>query len=113
MKPLSKPITFRSTIIENRPIENVPFVPDADKRSLMNSILVTSLVGSCGPLAGGFLYFFLPAVDSNSGAGLVAKDFSFTQVVAMGSFALHRGMLLDVLTVTQCMKWIKSYIQYS
>lgn len=56
--------------------EPVPigFVADADKRSLMNSILLTSLVGSCGPLVAGFGSFFMPVIDSNSGAGIVAKD---------------------------------------
>lgn len=56
--------------------EPVPagFVADSDKRSLMNSILLTSLVGSCGPLVAGFGSFFMPVIDSNSGAGIVAKD---------------------------------------
>jgi len=33
------------------------FVPDAEKRALMNLVLVTSLFGSCGPLAAGFAYY--------------------------------------------------------
>ena len=49
-------------------------IPDIYKRKLMNDILLTSIYGSCGPLVYGYLSFFVPVTDSNSGDGIVAKD---------------------------------------
>lgn len=50
------------------------YVPDIEKRNLMNNILVTSLYGSCGPLLYGYFNFFAPTnLNSNQG-GLIAKD---------------------------------------
>lgn len=50
------------------------FVPDSEKRTLMNSILLSSLVGSCGPLLASYIYFFYPAGLNNKEGGLIAKD---------------------------------------
>ena len=66
------------------------FVPDAEKRALMNLVLDTSLFGSCGPLAAGFAYYFLPAIDSSAGAGLVAKDRNGDDVVEKDWVSEHR-----------------------
>ena len=49
-------------------------IPDIYKRKLMNDILLTSIYGSCGPLVYGYLSFFVPVTDRNSGDGIVAKD---------------------------------------
>lgn len=56
------------------PNTKVLLVPDIEKRSLMNTLLLTSLLGSCGPLAGGFVYYFYPVVNTNGGDGLPARD---------------------------------------
>ena len=50
------------------------YVPDLEKRNLMNNILVTSLYGSCGPLLYGYFNFFAPTTVNNNQGGLVAKD---------------------------------------
>ena len=60
--------------ISNKYQTEIEFVPDIEKRRLMNIILLTSVFGSCGPLAGGFIYYFYPVVDKKGGNGLVAKD---------------------------------------
>ena len=51
-----------------------PFVPDIKKREIMNIILVNSVASSCGPLLGGYLYFFMPNINKESGSGVIAKD---------------------------------------
>ena len=89
-----KPIQLRTSKLYSKPrpatLESATFVPDAEKRSLMNLILVTSLFGSCGPLLAGFGSFFMPVIDSNPGAGLVAKDRNGDDVVEKGWLSEHK-----------------------
>jgi cytochrome b6-f complex iron-sulfur subunit len=66
------------------------FVPDAEKRGLMNLILLGSLVGSIGGLAGPFVYYFYPAGVGGSTGGLVAKDALGDDVTFSGWLATHQ-----------------------
>ena len=50
------------------------FIPDIEKRNLMNSILMTSLYGSCGPLVYCYFNFFAPPGVNNKQGGVIAKD---------------------------------------
>ena len=51
------------------------FIPDIEKRKLMNSILLTSVYGSCGTLAACYLNFFVPpGLNNDKNSGLIAKD---------------------------------------
>jgi len=51
------------------------FIPDIEKRKLMNSILLTSVYGSCGTLAVCYVNFFVPpGLNNNKNSGLIAKD---------------------------------------
>ena len=51
------------------------YIPDIEKRKLMNSILLTSVYGSCGTLAACYLNFFVPpGLNNNKNSGLIAKD---------------------------------------
>ena len=50
-------------------------IPDIEKRKLMNSILLTSVYGSCGTLAACYLNFFVPpGLNNDKNSGLIAKD---------------------------------------
>lgn len=61
--------SFSNTIKSNN------YVPDIKKRELMNSILLTSVYGSCGSLAVCYLNFFVPSgLNNNKNSGLTAKD---------------------------------------
>ena len=51
-----------------------PFVPDMERRMLMNYILLGSLVGSIGPLGYGFISFFIPPIQSGGDGGVDALD---------------------------------------
>jgi cytochrome b6-f complex iron-sulfur subunit len=50
------------------------FVPDMQRRTIMNLILLGGAGVPVGWLGGGFVYFFVPAGGGGGGAGLVAKD---------------------------------------
>ena len=51
------------------------FIPDIEKRKLMNTILLTGVYGSCGTLAACYLNFFVPpGLNNNKNSGLIAKD---------------------------------------
>jgi len=62
------------------------FVPDMQKRSLMNLILLGSIALTVGGLGGPFLYFFYPAGAGGGGGGLIAKD-------AVGDSVTFKGWL--------------------
>merc|ERR1712151_1299999 len=49
-------------------------VPDMQKRSVMNLILLGSAAGTVATLSGPFLYYFYPSGVGGGGGGLVAKD---------------------------------------
>lgn len=50
------------------------FVPDMQRRSIMNLVLLGGLTPPVAWLGGGFIYFFVPPSSGGSGAGLIAKD---------------------------------------
>ena len=82
-------LTRNSKIYSTKDESNV-FVPDMEKRDLMNQILLTSLVGSCGPLVVGFGKYFYPVIDSKSGSGLVAKDRNGNDVLEKNWLSEHK-----------------------
>lgn len=53
---------------------NTGMVPDMAKRTLMNYILLGSVAGAVGSLAGPFLFFFVPAGVGGGSSGVTAKD---------------------------------------
>lgn len=50
------------------------FVPDMQRRSIMNLVLLGGAAVPVGWLGGGFIYFFVPASKGGGGAGLKALD---------------------------------------
>jgi cytochrome b6-f complex iron-sulfur subunit len=50
------------------------FVPDMQRRTIMNLVLLGGAAVPVGWLAGGFVYFFVPAGGGGGGAGLTALD---------------------------------------
>jgi len=50
------------------------FVPDLQRRIIMNLLLVAGAAVPVGWLGGGFVYFFVPPSGGGGGAGLTAKD---------------------------------------
>ena len=61
--------SFSNTINSN------VLIPDIEKRKLMNSILLTSVYGSCGTLAACYVNFFVPpGLNNDKNSGLIAKD---------------------------------------
>jgi len=50
------------------------FVPDMQRRTIMNLVLLGGAAVPVGWLAGGFIYFFVPPGGGGGGAGVVAKD---------------------------------------
>merc|ERR1719171_3257708 len=50
------------------------FVPDMQRRTIMNLVLLGGAGVPVLWLGGGFVYFFVPPGGGGSGAGLVAKD---------------------------------------
>ena len=53
---------------------NKEFVPDMERRSIMNIILLGSVGIPVGWMLGGFLYFLTPPTNNLSMDGLIAKD---------------------------------------
>lgn len=50
------------------------FVPDMQRRSIMNLVLLGGAAVPVGWLGGGFVYFFVPPSKGGGSAGLVALD---------------------------------------
>jgi cytochrome b6-f complex iron-sulfur subunit len=50
------------------------FVPDMQRRTIMNLVLLGGAAVPVGWLAGGFIYFFIPNTGGGGGGGLIAKD---------------------------------------
>jgi len=50
------------------------FVPDMQRRTIMNLVLLGGAGVPVLWLLGGFVYFFIPAASGGGGAGLIAKD---------------------------------------
>merc|ERR1719382_626900 len=58
------------------------FVPDMQRRTVMNLVLLAGAAVPVGWLGGGFVYFFVPPGGGGGGAGLVAKDALGNDVLA-------------------------------
>jgi len=66
-----------------------PFVPDMEKRRLMNNILLGSTAATVGGLGGPFLYYFYPRTGGGGGGGLVALDAEGNEVTFEGWLKTH------------------------
>jgi cytochrome b6-f complex iron-sulfur subunit len=67
------------------------FVPDAEKRGLMNLILLGSVAATVGCLGGPFLYYFYPAGAGGGGGGVIAKDANGDEVTFKGWLDTHQA----------------------
>merc|ERR1711924_537609 len=65
------------------------FVPDMQRRTIMNIILLGGAAVPVGWMGGAFVYFFVPPSGGGSGAGLVAKDALGDDVTKDGWTAKH------------------------
>jgi len=67
------------------------FVPDMERRSLMNLILLGSAGLTVGGLGGPFIYFFLPPSTGGGGGGVTAKDALGADITSKGWLATHQS----------------------
>jgi len=68
-----------------------PFVPDMDRRKLMNSILLGSVGLNIAGLAVPYIAFFVPRTGGAAGGGLVAKDALGDDVTVPGWLSTHQA----------------------
>ncbi len=80
-----KKTNIKKNIIKSSEI----YVPDIEKRTLMNNILITSLYGSCGPLIFNYLYFFAPPGVNNKENGVIAKDKNGDDIIKKDWLTTH------------------------
>merc|ERR1719240_1933743 len=67
------------------------FVPDMQRRTLMNLVVVAATAVPAGVLLGGFLYFFLPVLPSDSSAGQAVGDSDGNPVKLADWMKTHRN----------------------
>jgi len=67
------------------------FVPDMQRRTIMNLVLLGGAALPVGWMGGGFVYFFVPPSGGGGGAGLVAKDALGDSVTFTGWLAKHQA----------------------
>lgn len=67
-----------------------PYVPDIHKRNLMNNVLLSTAGLSCGPMAGVFLYYFMPSIDNNSDDGTIALDKDGNEIIIDNWIKSHK-----------------------
>lgn len=67
-----------------------PFVPDVEKRNLMNLLLVASLSTTLSGIGGPFLYFFYPPVSGGGSSGTIAADANGDVVAFDGWLQQHK-----------------------
>merc|ERR1719182_602826 len=72
--PLRAPVQARSPAAVQMAAAADDFVPDLQRRTIMNLILLGGAGVPVLWLAGGFIYFLIPPGGGGGGAGLVAKD---------------------------------------
>jgi cytochrome b6-f complex iron-sulfur subunit len=73
--PVSKPSFSANSIIKmDAAASEDAFVPDMDRRKIMNNILLGSVGLTVAGLAGPYLYFFVPKGSGGGGGGIPAKD---------------------------------------
>jgi len=65
------------------------FVPDMQRRTIMNLVLLGGAGVPVAWLGGGFVYFFIPPSKGGGGGGLIAKDALGDDVTTEGWIAKH------------------------
>jgi cytochrome b6-f complex iron-sulfur subunit len=65
------------------------FVPDMQRRTIMNLVLLGGAAVPVAWLGGGFVYFFIPPSSGGGGGGLVAKDALGDDVTVAGWQKTH------------------------
>ena len=65
------------------------FVPDMQRRTIMNLVLLAGAAVPVAWLGGGFVYFFVPPSGGGGGGGLTAKDANGDDVTAAAWAKLH------------------------
>jgi cytochrome b6-f complex iron-sulfur subunit len=68
-----------------------PFVPDMDRRKLMNTILLGSVGLNVAGLAVPYIAFFVPRTGGGAGGGLAAKDALGDDVTVQGWLSTHQA----------------------
>ena len=66
------------------------FVPDMQRRSIMNLVLLGGAAVPVGWLGGGLIYFFVPPSKGGGGGGLAALDANGDQVKLKNWKAAHQ-----------------------
>jgi cytochrome b6-f complex iron-sulfur subunit len=69
--------------------DNTNYIPDQERRNLMNWILVGSAAGTVGGLAVPYLSFFVPPTSSSAGGAISAKDALGHDISATAYLASH------------------------
>jgi cytochrome b6-f complex iron-sulfur subunit len=72
-KPWGIPRTTRVEMAEVA-LDGEDFVPDMQRRTIMNLVLLGGAAVPVGWMGGGFVYFFVPPSGGGGGAGVVALD---------------------------------------
>mmetsp|Transcript_29418 Transcript_29418/g.58650 ORF Transcript_29418/g.58650 Transcript_29418/m.58650 type:complete len:214 (+) Transcript_29418:44-685(+) len=67
------------------------FVPDMERRNIMNLILVSSAGATIAGLGGPFVYFFYPPGAGGGGGGTAAKDALGNEITKAGWLASHQA----------------------
>lgn len=84
------PIRAQRSVVRMAAAEDA-FVPDMDRRNVMNAILTAS-VGVAGlGMAGPYVAFFIPAGGGGGGGGVVAKDALGNDVTMSGWLSTHNA----------------------
>ena len=83
------PRTVKSTSVSMASAD--AFVPDAEKRGLMNLVLLGSVAATVGGLGGPFLFYFYPPSSGGGGGGLIAKDANGDEVTFKSWLDTHQA----------------------
>lgn len=70
-------------------LDGEDFVPDMQRRSIMNLVLLGGAAVPVGWMGGGFVYFFVPPSKGGGGAGLTALDAQGDAVISKNWLAAH------------------------
>merc|ERR1719240_2282149 len=64
--------------------EYTGFVPDMQRRQLMNFVVVASAAVPVSVLLGGYLYYFYPVVDGGAGGAIGCGDVNGNPILLVG-----------------------------
>lgn len=70
----SAPRAVRSSHVVKASVADMELVPDSNRRTIMNLLLVGAIGLPVASLAGPFIYFFVPKGAGGGSAGITAKD---------------------------------------